>query len=54
MSVSGSNPFFSLVIQVKCLSPVHSVSALISFHPSISKSVTVHTFGSVQGQTLHM
>ncbi len=32
---------------------VHSVSALIKFHTSISKSVTVH-FGIVQGQTLQV
>merc|ERR1711860_245274 len=52
-SISVSNPFLNLVMQLKCLSPVHSVSALIKFHTSISKSVTVHNFGFVQGQTLH-
>ena len=41
-------------MQLKCLSPVHSVSALIKFHTSISKSVTVHNFGFVQGQTLQV
>ena len=41
-------------MQLKCLYPVHSVSALIKFHTSISKSVTVHNFGFVQGQTLQV
>ena len=33
---------------------VHSVSALIKFHTSISKSVTVHNIGFVHGQTLQV
>ena len=53
-SISVSNPFLNLVMQLKCLYPVHSVSALIKFHTSISKSVTVHNFGFVQGQTLQV
>ena len=52
-NISVSNPFLNLVMQLKCLSPVHSVSALIKFHTSISKSVNVHNLGFVQGQTLH-
>ena len=35
-NVSVSKPFFYLVMQVRCLSPVHSVSTLIKFRPSIS------------------
>ena len=53
-SISFSNPFLNLVMQLKCLSPIHSVSALIKFHTSISKSVTVHNFVFVQGQTLQV
>ena len=51
-SISVSNPFLNLVMQLKCLYPVHSISALKKFHISISKSVTFHNFGFVQGQTL--
>ena len=53
-SISVSNPFLNLVMQLKCLYPVHSVSALIKFHTSISKSVTVHNIGFVHGQTLQV
>ena len=53
-NVSVSNPFLNLVMQLKCLSHVHSVSALMKFRPSISKSVTVHNIGLVQGQTLQV
>ena len=41
-------------MQLKCLSHVHSISALMKFRPSISKSVTVHNFGFVHGQTLQV
>ena len=53
-SISVSNPFLNLVMQLKCLSHVHSISALMKFRPSISKSVNVHNFGFVQGQTLQV
>ena len=32
----------------------HSVGALIKFHTSISKSITVHNIGYVHGQTLEV
>ena len=32
----------------------HSIGALIKFHTSISKPVTVHNIGYVHGQTLQV
>ena len=40
-NISVSNPFLNLVMQLKCLSPVHSVSALIKFHTSILSLSTI-------------
>ena len=52
--ISVSKPFLHLVMQLKCLYPVQTLSALIKFHPSISNSVSVRKLELYQGQTLHM